>query len=73
MTGTLKDYYSQLVGFTVESVHVISDNENPFSLSPTVAFVMKKRNERLLVTLLSDAEGNDTGFLEISAWQDENS
>lgn len=73
MPTQMEKHYSQLIGFKVVSVHIISEDENPLSLSPTVAFIMAKGKEKLLVTLLSDAEDNDTGFLEISAWQDENS
>ena len=45
--------------------------ESPFEgENAIVAFRMKKGKQQLLVTLLSDAEGNDTGFLEITEWQD---
>lgn len=66
----LKRHYSQLIGYKIVDVFVV---DGELTDSPSVAFILKKGNEELLAMLYSDPEGNDTGFLEISVWQDENS
>lgn len=67
----MRRHYNQLIGFTVKDVFIISPEDTDFFDEPQVAFIMKKGKNELLVSLLSDPEGNGTGFLEIEAWQDE--
>lgn len=62
-------HYNQLVGYKV--AEVIVEDSLYLGENPIIAFIMKKSGkDDLLVTLLSDAEGNDTGFMEISKWEE---
>ena len=57
-------YYEQLKGFTIES---FSFNEDEYSLSPFPCFVLKKGDQKLVIEVSMDEEGNGGGFLFIGS------
>lgn len=64
-----KKYYKQLVGYKITEIVVEEDDVFGGDI-PFVAFIMKKGKDTLLVTLLSDEEGNGTGHLDIQAYEE---
>ena len=61
-TNQYKQYYEQLKGFTIES---FSFNEDEYSLKPFPCFVLKKGDQKLVIEVSMDEEGNGGGFLFI--------
>lgn len=63
----LEKHYKQLIGYTITDIVVVDDEMFD---SPQVAIFVKKGHQQLMLSLLSDPEGNDTGFLDISNYEE---
>lgn len=63
-------HYKQLIGYTLKDVVVIDDEDDEFFDEVQIALFFEKEGKQPLVAyLLSDAEGNGTGFLDIQAYE----
>lgn len=67
--NALKKHYQQLVGYKITEVIVLQDDEDTDELfsddCPRICLAMKKGKKEIYVEILSDEEGNGTGFLDI--------
>lgn len=67
-TNYIQQHYDKLIGFTITEV-IILDEEGTDEIfsdgQPRVILIANRGEEELIIEVLSDAEGNGTGFLDI--------
>lgn len=68
-TEYLKKHYNQLVGYKITEVIFLEDDQDTEELflddEPRILLSLKKGKKEIYVEILSDEEGNGTGFLDI--------
>ena len=67
------DHYAQLIGGKITEVILLNDDtdtESVFDDETRVILTVVKKKQEYLVEVLSDEEGNGTGFLEIIKMND---
>ena len=62
-------HYNQLVGYKI--IEAVVEEDEVFGEDlPFVALIMQKGKDKLIVHVSADPEGNGTGHLEISAYEE---